>query len=91
MIKAIQEKGELRWQQEWNDSTKREITKSFFPETGKRKSKRLQMGIKLSKIVTGMTHLEHITTDLKSKTIRDVCVEWAHRPQITYYGNVGIY
>ena len=53
VIKVIQEKGELLWQQEWNDSTKGEITKSFFPDIGERKSKRLQMGIKLSTIVTG--------------------------------------
>ena len=91
VIKVIQEKDELLWQQEWNDSTKGEITKSFFPDIGERISKRLQMGIKLSKIVTGHAHLELITTDLKSKTIRDVCVDWAHRPQITYYGNVHIY
>jgi len=53
VIKVIQEKGELQWQQEWNVSTKGETTKSFFPNIGERKSKRLQMGINLSTIVTG--------------------------------------
>ena len=53
MIKVIQEKGELQWQQEWNVSTKGETTKSFFPDIGERKSERLQMGINLSMIVTG--------------------------------------
>jgi hypothetical protein len=45
VIKEIKEKGEIRWQQEWNVSTKGETTKSFFPNIGERKSKRLQMGI----------------------------------------------
>jgi len=31
VMKVIQEKGELQWQQEWNVSTKGETTKSFFP------------------------------------------------------------
>jgi len=53
VIKVIQEKGEPQWQQEWNVSTKGETTKSFFPDIGERKSKRLQMGIDLSMIVTG--------------------------------------
>jgi len=53
VIKVIQEKGELQWQQEWNFSTKGETTKSFFPNIGERKSKRLQMGINLSTTVTG--------------------------------------
>ena len=52
-MKVIQEEGELEWQKEWNASTKGEITKSFFPVTGDRKSKRLQMGTKLSTLVTG--------------------------------------
>jgi len=33
VIKVIQEKGELQWQQEWNVSTKEETTKEFFPQT----------------------------------------------------------
>jgi hypothetical protein len=33
VIKVIQEKGELQWQQEWNVSTKGETTKSFFKHT----------------------------------------------------------
>jgi len=52
VIKVIQEKGELQYQQEWNVSTKGE-TKSFFPDIGEHKSKRLQMGINLSTMVTG--------------------------------------
>jgi hypothetical protein len=32
VIKAIQEKGELQWQSEWNVSTKGELTKSVFPD-----------------------------------------------------------
>jgi len=39
VIKRIQEVGELEWQKEWNASTKGEITKSFFPDVGDRKSK----------------------------------------------------
>ena len=53
VIKVIQEEGELEWQKEWNASTKGEITKSFFPVIRDRKSKRLQMCIKLSTLVTG--------------------------------------
>ena len=53
IIKEIKEKGETHWQQEWNASTKGETTKSFFPNISERKSKRLQMGINLSTIVTG--------------------------------------
>jgi hypothetical protein len=53
VIKEIKENGEIRWQQEWNVSTKGETTKSFFQIIGERKSKRLQMGINLSTIVTG--------------------------------------
>jgi len=52
MIKVIQEKGELQWQQEWNVSTKGETTKLFFTDMGERKSKRLQMDINLSMMVT---------------------------------------
>jgi hypothetical protein len=53
VIKVIQEEGELEWQKERNASTKGEITKSFFPVIGDRKSKRMQMGTKLSTLVTG--------------------------------------
>jgi hypothetical protein len=53
VIKVIQEGGELQWQKEWNASTKGDITKSFFPVIRDWKSKRLQMGIKLSTLVTG--------------------------------------
>jgi hypothetical protein len=44
VINVIQDEGELEWQNEWNASTKGEITKTFFPVIGDRKSKRLQMG-----------------------------------------------
>ena len=53
IIKEIKEKGETHWQQEWNTSTKGETTKSFFPNISERKSKRLQMDINLSTILTG--------------------------------------
>jgi hypothetical protein len=53
VIKVIQEKGELQWQSEWNASTKGELTKSFFPDIGMRKSKRLRMGANLATMVTG--------------------------------------
>jgi hypothetical protein len=49
---VIQEESELEWQKEWNASTKGQITKSFFLVTEDRKSKRLQMGIKFSTLVT---------------------------------------
>jgi len=63
VIKVIQEKGELQWQQEWKGETK----KSFFPNIGERKSKRLQMGINLSKIVTGHGKLRSYYHRLKIK------------------------
>jgi hypothetical protein len=53
VIKVIQEAGELVWQKECNASTKGDITKSFFSVIRDRKSNRLQMGIKLSTLVTG--------------------------------------
>ena len=53
VIKVIKEEGEQEWQKEWNASTKGEIIKSFFPVIGDKESKRLQMGIKLSTLVTG--------------------------------------
>jgi hypothetical protein len=53
VIKKIQEKGELQWQQEWNVSTKGETTKSFFPNIGERKTKRLEIGAKFYKMVIG--------------------------------------
>jgi ribonuclease HI len=49
VIKAIQEEGELEWQNEWNATTKGEITKTFFPVIGDRKLKRLQMCIKFQR------------------------------------------
>jgi len=66
-IKMIQEKGELQWQQEWNISTKGETTKSFFPNIGERKSKRLQMGTNLSTILTGHGPLRSYYHRLKIK------------------------
>jgi hypothetical protein len=53
VAKELKEEGELVWQSEWNASTKGEITKSFFPIMRDRISKRLQMGINLSTIITG--------------------------------------
>jgi hypothetical protein len=41
------------WQREWDASTKGELTKTFFPAVKGRLSKRLQMCVKLSTIVTG--------------------------------------
>jgi hypothetical protein len=52
MIREIRDEGKLEWQKEWNASTKGKITKAFFPVID-RKSKKLQMNIKLSTIVTG--------------------------------------
>jgi len=53
VIKVIKEEGELKWQKEWNVSKKGEKRKYFFPDIGERKYKKLQMGIKLSTMVTG--------------------------------------
>jgi ribonuclease HI len=53
VIKVIQEESELEWQKEWNASSKGDITKSFLPVIRNQKSKRLQMGIKLSMLVRG--------------------------------------
>jgi len=53
VAKELKEEGEIVWQSEWDASTKGEITKSFFPIIRERISKRLQMGINLSTIVTG--------------------------------------
>ena len=46
-------KGVQEWQIEWDSSTKGEITRSFFPNIEDRLSKKLQMCINLSTIVTG--------------------------------------
>jgi len=54
VIKAIQEKGELQWQSEWNFTTKVEITKTFFPDI--RVSKSLRMRVKLAIYLQGTTH-----------------------------------
>ena len=53
IIKKIKEEGDLRWQQEWNASTKGETTKAFFPNIRERKYKKLQMNVKLSTMTTG--------------------------------------
>jgi hypothetical protein len=52
VIKAIQVKGELHWQQEWTASTKGETKNHFLPDK-LCKSKILQMGIKFSAVVKG--------------------------------------
>jgi hypothetical protein len=41
------------WQSEWDASNKGELTKTFFPSVKDRLSKRLQMCINLSTIVSG--------------------------------------
>jgi hypothetical protein len=51
--KELKEEGELVWQSEWDASTKGKITKTFFPIIRDRLSKRVQMGINVSTIVTG--------------------------------------
>jgi len=84
VIKEIQDKGELEWKKEWNASTKGEITKTFFPVIGDRKSQKLQMNIKLSTAVTGHGTLRAYCH--RFEIINDpacVCVRWDHRPQIT--------
>jgi hypothetical protein len=53
VIKVIQGKGELQWQQEWNASTKGETTKSFFPNIAERKTKTLQICINFSTMAAG--------------------------------------
>ena len=53
VIRDLKEEGEEEWQGEWDATTKGSITKSFFPARGDRLSKRLQMNIKQSTIVTG--------------------------------------
>ena len=59
VVKVMQKKkGELQWQQEWNVSTKGETTKSFFPDIGVRKSKKLRMGTKLFYIGNRARHTE---------------------------------
>jgi hypothetical protein len=50
------------WQREWDVSTKGELTKTFFPTVKDRLSKRLQMGINLSKTVTGHGKLRSYLT-----------------------------
>jgi hypothetical protein len=49
----LKEKGVQVWQREWDASTKGELTKTFFPAVKDRISKRLQMCINVSTIVTG--------------------------------------
>ena len=49
----LHEKGVQTWQSEWDASNKGELTKTFFPSIKDRISKRLQMCISFSTIVTG--------------------------------------
>ena len=51
------------WQSEWDASSKSELTKTFFPIVKDRISKRLQMSINISTIVTGHGKLSPQTTD----------------------------
>jgi hypothetical protein len=53
VISEFKGKGVQVWQREWDTSTKGELTKTFFPTVKDRLSKRLQMCITLSTIVTG--------------------------------------
>jgi hypothetical protein len=53
VISELKEKGVQVWQIEWDASTKGELTKIFFPTVKDKLSKRLQMCINLSTIVTG--------------------------------------
>ena len=53
MIRELKEEGKEEWQGEWDASTKGAITKSFFPTIGDQLTKRLQIHIKQSTIVTG--------------------------------------
>jgi ribonuclease HI len=53
VISELKRKGVQVWQREWDASTEGELTKIFFPSVKDRISKRLQMCINLSTIVTG--------------------------------------
>ena len=53
MTSESKEKGLQVWQSEWDASSKGELTKTFFPIVKDRISKRLQMCINLSMVVTG--------------------------------------
>jgi hypothetical protein len=53
VISELKEKGVQVWQREWDASTKGKLTKTFFLTVKDRISKRLQMCMKLSTIVTG--------------------------------------
>ena len=46
-------RGVQTWQSEWDASNKSELTKTFFPIVKERISKRLQMCINFSMIITG--------------------------------------
>jgi len=82
VIKVIQEKGEPQWHQEWNFATKGK-TKSFFPDIDERKSKRLQMGVNLSTIVTGHGTLRSYYHRFKIKDDPECVCKMG--PQITDY------
>jgi len=88
VIRELKEEGEREWQSEWDTSTKGEITKSFFPIIRDRLSKRLQMGINQSTIVIGHGTLRSYYHRFKIIHDPKCILKWAHRPQITYYGNV---
>jgi len=57
VFRESNEEGEQEWQSEWDASTKVAITKSFFPIIRDRLSKRPQIGIKQSTIITGHSTL----------------------------------
>jgi ribonuclease HI len=49
----LEESGLLKWQRDWDYSSKGALTKSFFPNIKDRLTKRLNMCLNLSTIVTG--------------------------------------
>ena len=64
---------------EWDASNKGELTKIFFPIVNDRISKRLQMCINLSKIVTGRSKLRSYCHRFN---IIHASVKWVHKPLI---------
>jgi len=73
VIKAIQGKGKLQWQADWNVTTKGEITKTFFPDISVCISKRLRMCVKLVTVVTGHGTLRSYYHRFKVKNNPECC------------------
>ena len=57
MTSELKEKGVQTWQSEWDASNKGALTKTFFPIVKDRISKRLQMCMNFSTIITGQGKL----------------------------------